>query len=314
MLPWVKERLEACDCQDGCAACCGGLGTIPRSDWSAVGRVQEHFSEWDVVSRSGAYRLACALAGCQPNWERYGRKPVAPPPGTTPPTDSELMRMVTEILGTRERRYRDGTWTEMFGDHMAFDPEKVAPALWMGADDPMKRTCLGYYTWPANLVRILPGRPRLDTLATIVHEYAHNWQWTGAFDQQRLQESDEAKAYFEGKLVIEGHARWADHTFRFLRGLGSLYGPTDPQGWNEYKTGYFLLEGIYEAFGEVGLFRWLSKDWEQGPKLRSRDPRLAWPFTLRQAIKAFGLEQEALTGQYDGIDVVVTRGDESTPG
>ncbi len=317
VLPWMIDRLESCDCVDGCAACCGGLGTIPLAAWNSGRAISpEHFTERDVVSRVGAYRLVCALAGRPANWQRFGRKPIGPQrPGGDPPTDSELQRMVTEIIGTRESGYLNGRWSDMFGERMKLDPGRVAPASWMEQPDCDEHpNWLGYYQPGANEVHVRPGGARPDTLKTIVHEYTHNWQWTGDFDMQRLHRSDEAKQYFEGNLVIEGHARWADHTYRFIEGMGSIYGPTDPEGWDEYKTGYFLMEGIYNAFGEVGLFRWLGKTPDTGQPLRSRDPRLRWPFTLQEALRAFGLEEEALTGKFDGMDVVVVGREEEVSG
>ena len=219
--------------------------------------------------------------------------------------------MVAEIIGTASGEYRDGTWHRMFGELMEFDPEKVAEASWMSDDDKKELpNCAGAYRWPENTVRILADLPRDETLAALVHEYTHNWQWTSDFDRGRLRDSDELAQFFEGLLVTEGHARWADHTYRFHRGTGSVYRTTDPSGWDEYKTGYFLLEGIYNAFGERGLFRWLSSRWREEPGLRSRDRRLKWPFTVTEALQAFGLLEEARSGKFDGIDVVVSRGKE----
>jgi hypothetical protein len=310
VLPWVIRRLEACDCADGCAACCGGLGTIPSAVWSARDVAPEHFTQADVISRVGAYRLVCALAGRAPNWSEFGRTPTGPhPPGSDPPSDADLRRMVVKIIGAEDLNYRNGLWSEMFGGQMALDPSRIAAASWMSPDDcEAHPQWAGYYQPGANSVHVKHGRSRAEMLATLVHEYTHNWQWTGDFDRQRLSESDQAQQYFDGHLVVEGHARWADHTFRFLEGMGSIYSTTEPGGWNEYKTGYFLMEGIYKAFGEAGLFRWLSKHPDEGDPLRSRDRRLEWPFTLQEALRAFGLEEEALTGRFDGVDVVVERG------
>lgn len=315
VLDFVIERLERCDCDDGCAACCGGLGTIPLPVFTTREVAPEHFTEQDVISRAGAYRLACALAGRPPNWQVYGSKPTGVhPPGGEPPSAEELEQLVRSIIGTPPR-YTSGPWSAMFRQNMVLDPDSVAQAVWMDqAEIDGNPDTAGFYQPSSNVVHILPGRPRPRTLQTIVHEYAHNWQFTGDFDLDRHYQSEEAKQYFDGNLVIEGHARWADHTYRFYRGMGSLYGTTDPEGWNEYKTGYFLMEGIYNAFGEAGLFRWLGKKPDVGEAPKSRDQRLTWPFTLREALQAFGLEEEALTGTFDGIDVVVEREREVSPG
>ena len=108
-------------------------------------------------------------------------------------------------------------------------------------------------------------------------------------------------------LVIEGHATWADHQLRFSAGLGPSYTPQQRGNWNEYKVGYFLMEGIEKAVGERGLFTWLRDEMDvtdETNPIRSRNPRLSWPFTLKDALEAFDLLDEARDGKYTGLDIL----------
>jgi hypothetical protein len=348
ILPAALEALEGCDCEDGCSACCGGLGTIDMIGWKEGNFDPEWFTEADVVSRKGAYRLACALTGREPNWDLFGAKkgtgvddgtetsgPVVQPP------PSELRALVTEIVGTRNGDLKDGLWTKLFGPRMKLDPNWLATYRWAVEADEVDAPA--WYSPGDNETVYRPHSEKLSLQATIVHEYTHNWQFKGPFDRDRHLFGEEALQYFseggEGTgyressgLVIEGHARWADHAFRFHRGMGSVYKSTDPDRWNEYKVGYYLMEGIVSAFGLSGLFAWLGPNPEAvDPPPRSRDKRLAWRkekggnvFTLTEALRAFGLEDEARTGQFNGIDVLIsgpgslgeetpTGGGESTP-
>jgi hypothetical protein len=322
ILPAAFTLLEGCDCEDGCSACCGGLGTIDTLAFGAS--PPDRFIDADVVSRRGAYRLLCAVMGLQPDWERFGSGDEegpgsgAVPPGgeLIPPSDSALQRLVGEALGTRGGNLENGAWAQMFGDKMVLNEEWLAKARWSTRDED-DQPWLGLYRAGANEVVIRTGRSKDATLETITHEFCHNWQFrSGAFDLDRHIFGAEALQYFysggpgtpyreSSKLVIEGHASWADHTYRFRRGLGSHYSSTNPGQWNEYKVGFFLIQGIVNAFGIHGLFRWLGPAPDEGPPLRSRDKRLKWPFTLTEAVRAFGLEREARTGVYDGIDVEI---------
>jgi hypothetical protein len=90
--------------------------------------------------------------------------------------------------------------------------------------------------------------------------------------------------------------------------------PESPQRGVSGKT---AGEGGHSTRHPVGqLRRWLAgtrfaekvQESYDAPVPRSRDRRLTWPFTLRDALQAFGLEHEALTGRFDGVDVVVERG------
>jgi hypothetical protein len=298
VLSGCMELLENCDCADGCSSCCGGLGTVPElavkeGPWDDL-----TFNEADWVSRTGALQLLSALLG----------RPIAArqmlPDTVTRPSDS-LATFVTEILGTPDGKYADGLWAKLFGSAMVIQPDWVAKARWLTDAEVVKKpNAAGIYFAGPNEVTVKLGQTRDYTLEVIVHEYVHNWQFkSGKFDI-KLRNSEESKQFFDGTLVIEGHATWSEHIFRFQRGMGAAYTPNDDRLWDMYKTGFFLIQGIVKAFGVRGLFRWLSGDMT-GPQ-RSNDPRISWPFTLVEAVRAFGLESEARYGTFDGIDVDMT--------
>jgi hypothetical protein len=298
------DILEACDCVDGCSSCCGGLGTAPACEAETEGWDHEAFTPADLVSRRGGMGLLSAL---------LARKP-APRQTTvdtgTDATPGSLNALVTQVIGTRVGKYRDGLWKRLFAGYMGLEESWLARAEWMAGDVAERHpNAAGLYLHAGNAVAVRKGYDHDFTLEVIVHEYVHNWQFrSGRFDVERLARSDDATQFMANdgfsNLVIEGHATWADHVFRFHRGLGASYAPNDERSWDAYKTGFFLIQGIVGAFGVAGLFRWLSG--EDGPPLRSRDRRIAWPFTIGDAVRAFGLEQEARYGTFDGIDVDLT--------
>jgi hypothetical protein len=299
------DALEACDCDDGCSSCCGGLGVAPAVDAKAEGWDDEGYGPDDLVSRSGALALLSALLGRKPT-----RRTTTTTTTTTSPTDENLNALVTQVTGTRVGNYEDGLWKRLFANYMPLDAAWLSKASWMTeADKAAHPNAAGLYRHADNTVLVDRGYCHDLTIEIIVHEYVHNWQFRSAdFDLQRFTRSDDAQQFMAVKgysnLIIEGHATWAEHIFRFHRGLGASYTPTDERRWDAYKTGFFLIEGIVGAFGAAGLYRWLSG--KDGPPLRSRDRRLSWPFTIGEAVRAFGLEEEARYGRTDGIDVDLT--------
>jgi hypothetical protein len=288
ILEWVHSQLEGCDCVDGCSMCCAGLGTLSLQEWTAKSdRFGTKFEENDVVTRRGAYGLACLLLGKAPDWRAFcegsgGRT------GTSGPTltDAELESMVAEVIGTATREYRDGTWTRLFGDRMPLPPTRVAPAGWL--PDDYTGGLAGFYVSGENLVRIRKGMDPVATREVILHEYVHNWQYEApsGFDLEEHTKSAESLQFFDGKLVIEGHARWSEAQFRFDSGLSPVHTPEDDARWDEYKAGYFLVEGIAKAVGEHGLFAWLADGADSKDEtVRSRVRALSWPFSLVDAMK-----------------------------
>lgn len=280
-LKWVHARLEQCRCDDGCSMCCGGLGTVTEAEYKASGdRIR--FSEVDVVSRWGAYVLVCQLLGLRVDKDRFTGVPRV---DVEQSTDADLKSLVTEVLGTAQGNYRDGLWTRLFADTMVLPPPRVSEASWIASGH---EDSAGYYASGENRVYLKRGRTRSQSKETLTHEYTHNWQWVGdAFDLERHVRSGEALRYFEGKLVIEGHATWANNQFRASNGLGPSFAVHDAARWDEYKVGFFLIEGVEKAVGWRGLFEWLARGSEsQDHGLRSHNDRLPWPFTLTQALEA----------------------------
>ena len=315
LFEWVHDRLERCECEDGCSACCAGLGVISRAE--ATGRYEaRHYGDGDVVSRRGAYLLACAVLGREPDWDAYHRRAASGPSGKPPETDADLAALVKRVIGTEARGYVDGLWSRvLFGDRMSFRVEDVAPVAWMADDDPMPEQVTGYYRSGINDIRIRKGRDEDELITTLVHEFAHNWQFTAPdFDRAEHVEDSESLQYFDGKLVLEGHARWADHMYRLHAGLGAIYKPTDEQQWDAYKVGYYLMQGIEKALGQDGLFYWLQHGQDVVGELpRSRNARLALPFSLTEALEALDLLTEAREGRFDGIDIVEEPVEEPEP-
>ena len=298
LLPACLDLLGACDCEDGCSSCCGGLGTVPAASVRAGAWDSGMFDESDMVSRQGAIALLTALVGRPPEEVK-----------STPVVAGGILGLVAQAIGTRAAHYRNGIWTKLFNQYMPLDPAWVASARWMKPGEDAGKFAGLYWPGTKNEVLIKPGLEKDETLRVIIHEYAHNWQFKGDFDYARLATSDDAKQFYlngsDSNFIIEGHARWVDTVFRHHRGMGAAYTPSDGAQWNEYKTGFFLIEGIVGAFGVSGLYRWLSRTPEAGSPPKSRDKRLKWPFTIEDAVTAFGLEEEARSGTFDGIDVQV---------
>jgi hypothetical protein len=318
------ERLEHCTCGDGCAACCGGLEAPTPAQLDELDH--DHWRAEDAVSRSGAYRLVCALLDREPNWAVYDASQV----GDTsdgPPTDAELRIAVREVLGSREQLWHDGLWHSLFGAEMPLDElgEHVAPARWIEPgviDAHVGVSAAGYYRGTIGqdgsagdvfISTSLRDQPHLR--AVILHEYVHNWQFKtpGRFAHDRLNRGPEVVRYFDGTLVVEGHARWCEHVYGLSKGEGPVHRVDDDSEWNQYKTGFFLVHRIEQTFGRRGLFLWLrfgSTYDASNPEHRafgaapqSRFPQLPhFPFTVAEALRAWGLEDEALTGEFFGVD------------
>jgi hypothetical protein len=368
LLEWVVERLESCDCKDGCSRCCGGLGSIPEKEMGGY-----RFEPEDAVSRYGAYLLGCRLLGRGPNDRAYyggkglnaeermlkptgtkeelgrivgeffpeasddagdsassaGPEPQspesAPPEREVPVTkDIDARRASSgarEIVTTAGEEAFEGLWMLVFGLVMPFPRTILATVRWLkdlatagragGAGGALASAWdRGFYVPKKNVIYVSQDRHNnlLEVKETLIHEFTHNWQFkSGEFDRQRHQKSAEAKRYFDGKLVVEGHAMWAEHQYRFFKGLAPVFYPNDRYDWNEYKVGYFLIEGIEKAVGQQGLFRWLGKDPDTGGSIRSRNPLLRWdkgPFTLTEALQALDLLRFARGRYFSEFDVV----------
>ncbi len=288
ILDWAHERLERCDCADGCSMCCGGLGTLSLDEWKeSAGRYGPKFTEDDTVTRRGAYYLTCLLLGKEPDWRAFKEGNRGGTEGDDPVvSDGDLQGLVAEVIGTPSGQYRDGVWTQIFGDRMPLPVDRVAAAGWMPGGD--SDGVAGLYFSGTNQVQVRKGLPPIVTRQVILHEYVHNWQFQAptGFDQEEHCNSEESKRFFEGKLVIEGHARWSETQFRFHRGLSPSHTPDDPVRWDEYKSGYFLMEGIVKAVGEHGMFVWLAEGRDATEQsVRSRVPALSWPFSLTDAMR-----------------------------
>ena len=289
LLAWTHQRLERCDCADGCSMCCGGLGVLSLAEWEASeGQYGAKFTTADVVTRRGAYWLTCLLLGVDPDWQAFVEGSRRGPDSNDGVVDEDdLQTLVAEVIGTKAGQYRDGLWTQLFGDRMVLPPARVAPAEWL-ADDQAPGAA-GLYVTGSNQVKIRRGLDRLFLREVIVHEFAHNWQYQepAGFDLQEHRFSDEVGQFYDGKLVIEGHATWADTQFRFSRGLSPSYSPQGLQGWHEYKSGYFLIEGIVRAVGEYGMYVWLAEGQDSKNSLvQSRKRTLPWPLSLTEAMRA----------------------------
>jgi hypothetical protein len=260
-----------------------------------------------VVSRTGAYELVCGLLGRTPDWQRF-RGAAARDAALGPLSDRQLAHLVEELIGTVAGSFNDGVWHSLFGAAMPLAEAFIASASWMGADN-VKEGCSGYYNPATNQVVIRAEGALSWIRETIIHEFVHNWQFRGGdFDLDNYLHSAAMRQYFDGKLIIEGHAVWSENLYRLFMRRGPVYSPHDGRPWDEYKAGYLLMEGIEKVVGQEGLFAWLRKG-EKRRDIRSRDPRLPWPFTLEQALDKLDLRRFVRAEAFTNFDV-----DEGTKG
>lgn len=292
----MHDRLVACDCDDGCARCCGGLGALPST------RAEEFvgYEPADLVSRRGAYVLVCEILGRDPDWTRF----VAEPPEAVEPeplADDVLQRLYREIVGTPESEHRDGTWHRLLGHLMELPAGKIPPARFATSE---ASDWAGLYVTPDNIILVRPDIGEEYLKEVLFHELTHGWQYqSGVFDLERHRLSPQARRFFDGSLVIEGHAVWTEHRFRYSEGLGPAYTPDDSRPWNEYKVGFMLLQKLERALGEFGLHGWLASP-DSGLSARpSPESGLAVGFTLEDALKTFGLLAVAQAGSFTSLDI-----------
>jgi len=220
-------------------------------------------------------------------------------------TDDQLENLVTEVIGTLPGEYKDGAWYRLFGGWMSIWEKMLAPVRWMTAEEESRSSAAGFYSH-ANQIAVRKGYDEETVKEILVHEFTHNWQYKGEkFDFPEHQDNASARQFFDGKLVIEGHAVWSDHQYRFDSGMGPSYTPSDSRPWNEYKTGYLLMESIEKAIGERGLYAWLKEGVDSTePDVRSRLPELNWPFDLQTALRAFNLLEPAKAGSFSSFDII----------
>jgi hypothetical protein len=284
---WAHELLATCTCGDGCAACCGGVGTATKHDLQNSQNIRK-FDKTDIISRKGALALLCGLMGRKYDQGDISLLSVADI--EEPAKESQLLTCFTEIIGTKVQKYQDGVWYKLFGEFMPMNSDLVADAVWEDTPPDSIKKEVAYYSVAENKVAVMKEcEPSLSYLKDIlIHEYTHNWQHTGGcVDYDELVLSEESKRYFDGKLVAEGHAMWAENVYRISCGKSPVFKPTDNRNWDEYKVGYYLFEGLERAVGERGLFKWLQlgKDAED-TTIVSRKNNLSWPFSLQSLLMA----------------------------
>lgn len=408
VLRFARDLLDSCDCSDGCAACCGRLGTISSAERDERSDHDAWLPE-DIHSRKATLALIAALDG------RASSRP-QDDAGDPARFRFRLYDAVRRVVGTPRARFADGAFHRSLSPWMSLEhvaPEGGQSALApcrsydAGLDGDVREEWLGWYSSNANEI-VVRDDPDPDRLAsTVLHEYVHNWQYKGrlnagtpdeepVFDDAEHGHSAEALEGLCGRLlVIEGVARWAQQQFHGIERRSPVHTVEDRSDWDEYKVGYFYIEGIVSEFGVAGLFEWLrfGERWgaarplapgakpalppahptsstaaadpgaiEQSPRgiwawpvlrwlwrrlhtpdgtaapqprvetivapestnqvssaesvvatfgspPRGRNGRLEAPFTHREALRAFGLLQEAETGTFDGLDIVGFEGD-----
>ena len=121
---------------------------------------------------------------------------------------------------------------ERFIPTSGFDPRAVGLAR--------SRTEVG--TNPTVLIE--NGHRHHDTLATVVHELTHVWQFDN-LDFEKMK-SD------YGLDLIEGHAVWAELECMRQLGLSTKACEAQAAREDEYGRGYRTVVGLHRAYGEIG--------------------------------------------------------------
>ncbi|HEX6039417.1 hypothetical protein [Longimicrobium sp.] len=88
------------------------------------------------------------------------------------------------------------------------------------------------------------GQPYHTTLAVIVHELTHIWQFT-YLDYERMQQE-------HGLLLTEGHAQWAALTCLRRRGLAPEWVDAEERRDDEYGHGYRLIQEYERRHAHLG--------------------------------------------------------------
>ncbi len=285
LLARLGKRLRACHCLDGCVLCCARLGdvpvllTLPRG-----GRVEP-----DIEPSAQGFRVSRRAAV---DWlVGVGVLPEVKVRDAEERDVNRLDRLRRRILG--EPPGWTGGWvTQMFGALQVIPQARVAPITWMTPEECAERLSAGFYrSGPEHEVRVRPHADDDWVAEVIAHEYTHNWQWEGGrFDAGRHRTGSPGNAYYEGKLVIEGHATWVDTQFRMSVGNEPSYRADDGQQWTEYKAGYLVVDWIARTYGVAALYTWLAGHKEPRPVLRLAGA--PWPLTLDQAIDRAGVREQ----------------------
>ena len=199
MLRWIHQRLEGCDCVDGCPKCCSELGTIPEGQLPHAG-----YEPADAISRRHAYVLTCALLGRTPDWDAFvaGQRE-AGEQAAVPKTRDALMRIVDQVIGSPDGEYRDGTWTELFKHWMNLSGAFIADVKWLDEwPTTLSDKTLGIYSSSENVVYVKPGVTEQSLRQTLVHEF----RALLAVPQRRVRSGD-APSLVRSQAVLRRHAR-----------------------------------------------------------------------------------------------------------
>lgn len=290
LLQRLGRRLTGCSCSDGCVLCAARLGDVPLGFLAPGRRGGEpplrFDAEGDRVTRRGALDWLVAIGVAEA---------------------VELPEEADRSLARLERLRRDcigdpptwgGGWMQrLLGAWQRIPADSVAPIDWMTPEECAKpKAPAGYYaSGPSIGVRIAPNPDDDWIREVILHEYTHNWQWeSNAFSQDKHRHSPVAQRYYEGKIVIEGHATWAETQFRMAIGRGPAFRADDAALWTEYKAGFLLVDWIARNYGIPALYAWLAGRDDAAPEVRSS--RLPWPIKLDDAVVRAGLADAVRRG------------------
>lgn len=116
---------------------------------------------------------------------------------------------------------------EQFLPTSSFDPRAIGMARWQ------KGKCT---------ILIENGQPSAMTLATLVHELTHVWQFD-TLDFRRMEQET-------GKLLIEGLAMWAELTCLRSKNLAPVYCDSESRRKDIYGQGYREIARQYQQRGE----------------------------------------------------------------
>ncbi len=89
------------------------------------------------------------------------------------------------------------------------------------------------------------------TLAAVVHELTHIWQFDN-LDYKKMKKE-------HGLLLVEGHAVWTEIRCLAHRGIGAKYCELQASREDEYGRGYQMVERQLKESGSLNPFVMLKK-------------------------------------------------------
>ncbi len=171
----------------------------------------------------------------------------------------------------------------------------LVPVDFMGDDAP--GGVAGLYAG-ADGVRARPGMPWPAAFQVLVHEFTHNWQLEPDSEgrMERAFLADQRPETFQGRIVLEGFARWVEFkTAAFFANRSEMVA-TDLWKDDEYGEGFDVVKAIEDQAGWMAVMNFVTWNYRRGFDYEAILQREVAPALRRAAARPPQSDVEVGTG------------------